>query len=224
MEENYSRADVMIEFSRSEIRDLTIAFIVLSFCFAISNVGLDVHGILSILPIVMVGVGIGFLLHELGHKFVAMKHGCQAEFELWPLGLVIAFVTAFLGFVFASPGEAKIYSDHMDDEVNGRISVAGPMANMALALVFLAIAALIYPFKIHSDIFNLIYLISTVGFAVNSFLAAFNLFPIYSLDGTKVLKWNAGVWIAVFAIAAVMLLSSITIGAENMVLMLIGGT
>lgn len=65
----------MFEFTRGEIRDLIIAFI-LSFSFAISNVGMDAQGIISILPIVMFGVGIGFLLHELGHKYVAVK--------IWP--------------------------------------------------------------------------------------------------------------------------------------------
>ena len=46
----------MFEFTRAEIRDLTIAFIVLSICFAISNVGLfDFKGFVSILPIVMIG-------------------------------------------------------------------------------------------------------------------------------------------------------------------------
>jgi Zn-dependent protease len=212
----------MFKFTKSEIRDLMIAFIVLSFCFAISNVGLDAHGILSILPIVMIGVGVGFLLHELGHKFVAMKYGCEAEFKVWPLGLLIAFVTAFLGFVFASPGEAHIYADHITDEINGKISVAGPMANMVLALIFIAIAVLVYPFKVHSGIFNLAFLICTVGFSVNSFLATFNLLPIYSLDGTKVLKWNVGIWIVVFVIAALMMLISMAIGAEEMVTLLIG--
>ena len=36
-------------------------------------VGTDPFGIASILPIVMIGVGAGFLLHEIGHKFVSMK-------------------------------------------------------------------------------------------------------------------------------------------------------
>jgi Zn-dependent protease len=213
----------MFEFTKGEIRDLTIAFIVLSICFAISNVGLfDFKGFVSILPIVMIGVGVGFLLHELGHKFMAMRHGFDAEFELWPLGLVIAFVTSLIGIVFASPGEARINADNISDELHGRISIAGPMANIALALVFIVIAALIYPFKVHSGIFELSYLICTVGFSVNAFLATFNLLPIYSLDGTKVLKWSVGIWIVVFAIAAIMMLSSIAIGAENMVSLLIG--
>ena len=97
----------MIEFTKDEVRDLFFAFIVLSFCFAISSVRLDVHGIVSIFPIVMVGVGIGFMLRELGQKFAAVKCGCEAEFRLWPIGLLIAFVTAFIGIVFAFPGEIR---------------------------------------------------------------------------------------------------------------------
>ena len=180
----------MFKFTRNELRDLLIAFIVLSICFAISNVGLNLFSILSIMPIVMIGVGAGFLLHEIGHKFVSMKYGYWVEFKLWPLGLVIALVTAFLGFVFAAPGAVNTYADHMNDEINGRIAIAGPMTNMGLALVFIIIAALIYPFSIHSQIVHLIYLICTVGYSVNSYLAAFNLLPFATLDGIKVMKWN----------------------------------
>ena len=212
----------MFKFTRNELRDLLIAFIVLSICFAISNVGLNLFSILSIMPIVMIGVGAGFLLHEIGHKFVSMKYGYWAGFKLWPLGLVIALVTAFLGFVFAAPGAVNTYADHMNDEINGRIAIAGPMTNMGLALVFIIIAALIYPFSIHSQIVHLIYLICTVGYSVNSYLAAFNLLPFATLDGIKVMKWNVLIWFVVFAIAAVMTLLSMTIGAENMVGLIIG--
>lgn len=212
----------MIEFTKNEVRDLFIAFIVLSFCFAISSVGLDAHGIVSIFPIVLVGVGIGFMLRELGQKFAAVKCGCEAEFRLWPIGLLIAFVTAFIGIVFAFPGEIRTNPTNVSDEIAGKIGIAGPIANMVLALLFIGIASLIYPLSLHSNFFHLIYLISTVGFSVNSFLAVFNLFPIYSLDGIKVLKWDAKIWIAVFAVAAVMMLMSITIGAENMVSLIIG--
>lgn len=212
----------MYEFTKNEIRDLLIAFAVLSISFAICNVGTDPFGIASILPIVMIGVGAGFLLHEIGHKFVSMKYGYWAEFKLWPLGLVIAFVTAFLGFVFAAPGEAHVFADKLTDEINGRIGIAGPMANMLLAIIFLLIAALVYPISLHSSFFHLIYLIGTVGFSVNAFLATFNLFPVMTLDGLKVFKWSKKIWIIVFVIAATLTLLSISIGAENMVGLIIG--
>lgn len=212
----------MFEYSKNEIIGLTIAFIVLSISFSISSVGLNAHGFISILPIVMIGVGLGFMLREIAQKFVAMKHGCEAEFRVWPIGLLIAFVTSFIGIVFAFPGEVKVYSDHITDELNGKIGIAGPMANMFLALIFIAIAALVYVLTPHSQIFHLMFLICTVGFSVNSFLAAFNLMPFYTLDGIKVLKWSFKIWIVIFAIAVIMMLSSIMIGAENMVMMFVG--
>lgn len=213
----------MITFTRNEKRDLIIAFVVLSISFAISNAQSDVHTFISVLPIVMVGVAIGSLVRELGQKFVAEKYGYRAEFKAWPLGLLITFASAFIGIVFALPGSVQTFADNITDEINGRIAIAGPMANMVLALISIVIAALIFPLKPLSDIFTLTYLICTIGFSVNSFLATFNLLPFYTLDGVKVLKWNAKIWIIVFAIAAVMLLMSIGIGAENMVKFIIDG-
>ena len=212
----------MVLFTKEEIRNLIIAFVALTICFSIATAGLNVHRFISILPIIIVGVVIGSLSHELGHKYVAMKYNCDAEFKLWPLGLVISFVTSFFGFVFASPGSIQIHPENRSDEINGRILIAGPMTNIALALIFIAVAVLLYPLKSYSEIFNLIYLVCVVGFSVNSFLATFNLFPIYSLDGTKVLKWNAGIWFIAIAIAGIMMLVSIFIGAENTVQLIMG--
>lgn len=118
-------------------------------------------------------------------------------------------------------GEIKVYADNLSDEIIGRIAVAGPMVNMALALISLLIAALTCPLKSQSIIFELMFLISGVSYSVNSFLAAFNLLPFYTLDGIKVVKWNFGVWLVVFAIAVIMMVLSITIGVENMVRLII---
>lgn len=212
----------MIEFTRNELRDLTIAFIILSIAFAVSNVRLNLHGFVSILPIVMVGVAVGSLFHEIGHKYVATKYGNEAEFKAWPLGLLIALATSLVGIVFALPGSVQIFPEDMDDEISGKIAIAGPMLNMALAIIFIIVAALIYPLSVNSQFFHLMFLISTVGFSVNSFLATFNLLPLYTLDGTKVLKWNSKIWIIIFILAAIMLLLAIDIGAEDMVKLIIG--
>ena len=74
----------MFKFTSSEVRDLIIAFIVISLSFAIANSGRNMTAALHLLPMIMVGVGAGFILHELGHKFVSMKYGYWAEFKLWP--------------------------------------------------------------------------------------------------------------------------------------------
>jgi Zn-dependent protease len=212
----------MIKFTSSEVRDLIIAFFVISLCFAMVQAGRDVNAILSTLPIVMVGVGSGFILHELGHKFVSMKYGYWAEFKLWPEGLIFALVTSFFGFVFAAPGAVYTYADYMTDEINGKISVAGPVVNIALALIFLAISAAVYQSVFYSQTSLLIFIICAQGYMINSFLAAFNMLPIGNLDGSKVLRWNVGIWIITIAVAGIMTYMSMTMGVENIVRLIIG--
>ena len=56
----------MFELTKRELIESIIAFIVLSICFAISNVKFDVQGFISILPVVMIGAGIGCVSHEFG--------------------------------------------------------------------------------------------------------------------------------------------------------------
>lgn len=212
----------MFKFTSSEIRDLIIAFIIISLSFAIVNSGRNPSAVLSILPIVMVGVGAGFILHELGHKFVSMKYGYWAEFKLWPQGLIFALVSSFLGFVFAAPGAVYTYANYMTDEVNGKISIAGPVVNIVLALIFLAICVVIYPSVFNSETSVLIFIICSVGYSINSFLAAFNLIPIGNLDGSKVLTWKAGIWTITIVIAGIMTLISMTMGVETIVRIILG--
>ena len=92
---------------------------------------------------------------------------------------------------------------------------------MSLALLFIVIALFLYPLSLNSSIFHLLFLICTVGFSVNSFLAVFNILPLWSLDGTMVMKWSPKYRLAAFLLAALMMLASIFVGAENMVMMFI---
>ena len=49
-----------------------------------------------------------------------------------------------------------------------------------------------------------------------------NLHPLGNLDGSKVLRWNIGIWIVTIAIAGILTFMSMTIGVENIVRMIIG--
>ena len=213
----------MFKFTSNEIRDLIISFFVISLSFTILFVGRTLNGIWFFLPMVMVGVGLGFILHELGHKFASMRYGYWAEYKLWPVGLVIALISSFVGFVFAAPGAVYTYGNYIDYEKNGKISIAGPVVNIILALIFLAVATIIYPFLNPIDLTSqIIFLTCSLGFSINSYLAVFNMIPIWNLDGSKVLRWNGVIWFVTIAIAGAMTYLSMTMGVETIVRIILG--
>ena len=195
----------MFRFTGKEIRDLIISFIVIALGFTILYSNGDYSHVTLIFPVVMIGVGAGFIFHELGHKFVAMHYGYYAEYELWPTGLLIALVSSFFGFIFAAPGAVVIYSNGMEKKTNGLISIAGPIVNIILGLIFFLILGSLGDF-IYTETGAIVYLICVLGTRINFFLAAFNLLPIPPLDGSKVMSWSVPVWLITFAIAVILVL------------------
>ena len=195
----------MFRFTKKEIRDLIISFIVIALGFTILYSNGDYSHIGIVFPVVMIGVGVGFIFHELGHKFVAMHYGYYAEYELWPTGLIIALISSFFGFIFAAPGAVVIYSNGMEEKTNGLISIAGPLVNIALGLIFFIVLGSLGDF-IYTEVGAIVYLICVLGTRINFFLAAFNLLPIPPLDGSKVLSWSVPIWLVTFAIAAILVL------------------
>ena len=195
----------MFRFTGKEIRDLIISFIVIALGFTILYSNGDYSNIGLVFPIVMIGVGAGFIFHELGHKFVAMHYGYYAEYELWPTGLIIALVSSFFGFIFAAPGAVVIYSNGMEKKTNGIISIAGPIVNIILGLIFFLILVSLGDFA-YTETGYLVALTCVLGTRINFFLAAFNLLPIPPLDGSKVMAWSVPIWLVTFAIAAILVL------------------
>ena len=195
----------MFRFTGKEIRDLIISFIVIALGFTILYSNGDYSHVTLIFPIVMIGVGAGFIFHELGHKFVAMHYGYYAEYELWPTGLLIALASSFFGFIFAAPGAVVIYSQGMDEKTNGLISIAGPLVNIALGLIFFLILGSLGDYA-YTETGAIVQLICVLGTRINFFLAAFNLLPIPPLDGSKVMSWSVPIWLITFAVAAILVL------------------
>ncbi|MBP2046170.1 site-2 protease family protein [Methanobacterium aggregans] len=194
----------MIKFTAHEVRDILISMTVIAAIFAyIFSIGSSnvIENVIYLIPATFIAAGLGFVLHELAHKFVAIRYGFRAEFRMWVQGLILAIVMAAFGFVFAAPGAVYIQGEYISREENGKISIAGPLTNMVLAVFFLALMPLVStsPADLLSyEISNIILL----GFAINSFLAFFNLIPVAILDGAKVLKWNPVIWgiVTVFAL------------------------
>ena len=183
-----------------ERRDLLIAWLALSAAFTLAMIGtsrLIPTLILEMFLISMVTAGIAFIVHEMAHKFTAMRFGYWAEFKMNTTMLVVAVaVAAIAKVVFAAPGATMIYGSQISTEENGKISLAGPLSNLILLIPFviLLIAGL------NTGIFE-IALVGIMGLRINAMIAAFNLLPLGPLDGVKILAWNAPVYIGTVLVA-----------------------
>jgi Zn-dependent protease len=144
---------------------------------------------LQLLALSGLTVGIGFLFHEMGHKFVAQRMGFPAEFRAFDTMLVVAILLSFTGFVFAAPGAVFIggLPTLPTKDENGKISTAGPGASLLLATFFLIPSLL---FNTNSKAA----LILEQGFAINAWWAFFNLLPFPNFDGPKIFRWNKVVY------------------------------
>ncbi len=184
-------------FTSTEIQHLAIAYIVLTICFAIvfsTGLGGILFGIYInrliyfALPVSLVAVGLGFILHEIAHKFTAQHFGCWSEFRYDQGGLLRAlFFSALIGIVYAAPGATWV-SGHVTRRENGIISLAGPAINMAIALILIPVAFLTV------SNYGLMNSITFIGFII-AFLGVFNLIPFGPLDGKKVWAWDKLVYI-----------------------------
>ncbi len=192
----------MFKITKKEFKDIFIAFVIISLGFSILYSNRDTNAFLFILPIVMIGVGLGFILHELAHKFAALHYGYWAEFQIWMPGLFISLISSFFGFIFAAPGAVVIYGNSMSKKVNGIISIVGPITNILIAVIFL-LALLNFGIFASLNQVTLVYLanIFYLGFSVNAFLALFNLLPIAVFDGKKVFDWNPIIWVVMIGIS-----------------------
>lgn len=188
--------------SRKERFDLVVAWLAISVAFSLIFPRPDVLAYVTNLALSMVTVGVGFVLHELAHKFTAMRYGYWAEFRKDNIMLLVAVVLAALvGVVFAAPGATMIYGTGITREQNGKISAAGPLTNLILCIPFALILVVAGGFGPDFAFQNLVSAIGIVGLQVNAMIAAFNLLPISVLDGRKILAWNPAIF-AVMIVAA----------------------
>ncbi len=101
------------QFSPGEISSIIIAWLVLSIAITYQNfVGLFTGiGSVEIVIAGFVATATGFIIHEMGHKFVAIRRGYVAHFRLWMWGLLLTlFIVVFSGggIVFGAPGAVYI--------------------------------------------------------------------------------------------------------------------
>ena len=201
--------------SRRERMDLFIAWLGITIAFTLAIVLSGFSGkleptfFLTIFAISCVTVGIAFVLHEMAHKFTAMKYGFYAEFRKDNIMLLMSVVLAALvHIVFAAPGATVIYGEYLSKEQNGKISAAGPLVNLVLCIPF---GAMIFLAPLLAGFGSMVGFIGVMGLQINSMIAAFNLLPVSVLDGKKVLAWKPVVFVVMIAISFVILFASLTL-------------
>jgi len=192
---------VSSQFSPGEISSIIIAWLVLSVAITYQNfVGLFTGiGSFEIVIAGFVATATGFIIHEMGHKFVAIRRGYVAHFRLWMWGLLLTlFVVVFSGggIVFGAPGAVYIapaamaaygydstYRPRDPEQENMVISAAGPGINLAFAVAFLGLF-------LAAPLGSFLSTIAQFGFALNVGLGSFNMLPVPPLDGSKIFRKN----------------------------------
>ncbi|WP_258084811.1 site-2 protease family protein [Thermococcus thermotolerans] len=180
---------------RREIEDLLISFLVLTLLFS----NFDPYS----LPYAAVAVLTAFLFHELAHRQVARHYGYRAYYKRWETGILLALLVGIAtrlltgtAWIFAALGAVQVYAPYAVDsrEAFGRIALAGPLTNIAVGAVALVFLRTSHPFTALWWVFR-------TTATVNLWLAFFNLLPFPPLDGSKVVRWNAGAWAVSIGVA-----------------------
>jgi len=207
--------------SRREEFDLFIAWIAISLAFLIVQIvpngilgpaiPITPFGALETLGISLVTVGVAFILHEMAHKFTAIKFGFWAEFRKDNnMLLIMGALAALVGMIFAAPGATVIYDTTgrgISREQNGKISIAGPLINLLLCIPFVIIFLIGGGFSAAVS-GNLFAKLGLAGIQINAIIAAFNLLPVSILDGRKVWAWNKVIFVVTVIVAFGALLAS----------------
>ncbi len=200
-----------------EVVQIVISVVAISFAFTLVFAGAG--GLLAypkdfavFMFISLITVGSGFVLHEMSHKLAAFYYGAYAKFRMWTNGIIFMLFVSLFGLLFAAPGAVYIYSTKITRRENGIISMAGPVLNVILVGVFLALN-IVYPINLYFSFLHGLQIpgiveggaisVWTFGALINLILALFNLIPAFPLDGSKVIMWNKSVWfVATFGILA----------------------
>jgi len=179
-------------FSPTEIRHLAVGTAIVT----AAGISFFLEGPLSfgVIGLVVASAlfSLGFIVHELAHKYVAQGYGLWAEFRLNMFGLVLTAISIISPVKFIAPGAVMI-SGFTDPEKMGRTALAGPVINVLITSALLMVTQ---PF-IGTELYGAVVL----GARINAFLALFNLLPFAVFDGQKVYAWNKRYWAVIFTIS-----------------------
>ncbi|MCI8396394.1 MAG: site-2 protease family protein [Clostridia bacterium] len=193
------------------LEDKRFLYVILGILIISNLARMTTEGLLAIL-LTLPAVLIAITFHEYAHAFAATKLGddtpmLQGRLTLNPMKHIdpVGFaLLLFAGFGWGKPVQInprnfnRKYSIEAGEAI---VSVAGPIMNFVLAVVFALIYAALYRFaptfiitQVGAIVFDmLLYLVM-----INIGLGVFNLIPLPPLDGSKILikflPYNAKQW------------------------------
>ena len=129
------------------------------------------------------------VLHEFGHKFVALAFGLDATFYVWGTGLIIGIILKAINspFLFLAPAYVAISGSALPYQ-SALIAFAGPFVNLLIYVVS------IFVIKTKKKMSDKELIGWTISKRLNIFLFIFNLIPIGPLDGAQVLNGLMGMF------------------------------
>jgi Zn-dependent protease len=184
------RARTLGLFGRNEIRDLGIGLGVIMLILLSSYWRVLLQSPVFLISALLI-YGLAFILHELAHKFTAQRLGYWAEFRIHQQGIMLTLLSLISPFKIIAPGAVMIGNIASWDHY-GKVSIAGPLTNIGLGIIFFMIALMTGNPMLNN--------LALLGININASLALFNLIPFGVFDGAKIIKWNRTAWgIAVLA-------------------------
>jgi Zn-dependent protease len=177
---------IHLRFSKTEILHLAIATAL------VAAVGMSLYRFQFRWDFLAIFIS-AFLVHELGHKFLAQFYRAWAEFRVLFYGAVVTAISALplFPFKFIAPGAVMI-SGNLSVARSGRVSLIGPLTNLAMGTGFLCIYLILAAIDSASPIL-------LVGVRFNGFIGFFNMIPFMGLDGQKIFGWNKIIWLLTMA-------------------------
>jgi Zn-dependent protease len=136
------------------------------------------------MPLAMLIVVPGFVVHELAHKLTAILYGLRAKFQIWIPGLIVTMISALLPIKLIMPGAVYLLDNPKNTEESAYIALAGPLGNIALALLASQISDPL-AFQIVS---------------MNLLIAILNMIPVPPLDGWRIKLWDFRKWLLIFTV------------------------
>ena len=180
-----------LRFSRVEINHLILGTALVT----AAGVSFVIGNAFTVIALVVATIlfAMGFILHELAHKYVAQAYGLWAEFRVNTMGVLLTAISIVSPIKFIAPGAVMI-AGMADNDQMGRTAIAGPVVNIVIAMGLLVTLPALGRTMIGPAILY--------GAAINSFLAVFNLIPFSIFDGRKIFIWNKRYWLVAFVVAA----------------------